>query len=133
MKKNAVLLNAGILSAIAEMGHTETLTLGDCGLPIRGNAKRIDLALKPGVPGFIETLQTVLTDLQVEKAILAEEIRSVSPQMERQILACLGDNVPVEYVPHETFKLLSEGSKAVVRTGEQTSYANIILVAGVPF
>ena len=133
MKKNAVLLNAGITAVIAEMGHTETLTLGDCGLPIRGNAKRLDLALKAGVPGFIETLQTVLAELQVERAILAEEIKSVSPQMERQILDCLGDSIPVEYVPHETFKRMSEDSKAVVRTGEQTPHANIILVPGVPF
>lgn len=131
--KKTVLLNAGVTSMIAEMGHTDTLTIGDCGLPIRGQAKRLDLALKFGVPGFIETLQTVLTELQVEKAILAEEIKAASPDMERQILNCLGEKVEVEYVPHECLKKMSEGSRAVVRTGENTSYANVILVAGVPF
>ena len=38
-----------------------------------------------------------------------------------------------EYVPHEEFKKRSSESKAVVRTGEFTPYANIILVAGVVF
>ncbi|POY46153.1 RbsD/FucU domain-containing protein, partial [Avibacterium paragallinarum] len=34
---------------------------------------------------------------------------------------------------HEEFKALSQESKAIVRSGECTPYANIILVSGVPF
>lgn len=131
--KKAVLLNSGITSVISEMGHTDTLTIGDCGLPIRGEAKRLDLALKFGVPGFIETLETVLTELNVGKAILAQEIKTFSPEMEARILACLGNRVEIEYVTHEELKKQSEHSKAVIRTGESTSYANVILVSGVTF
>ena len=88
---------------------------------------------KLGFPVLSKRSRRFWPNFRVERAILAEEIKSVSPQMERQILDCLGDSIPVEYVPHETFKRMSEDSKAVVRTGEQTSYANIILVSGVPF
>ena len=69
--KKSTLLNSGLSAVIARMGHTETLTIGDCGLPIRGAAERIDLALKKGVPTFLETLDTVLTELCVERAVLA--------------------------------------------------------------
>lgn len=131
--KKATLLNAPISAVISQMGHTDTLTIGDCGLPIRGEAERIDLALKFGVPGFLETLQTVLGELCVEKAILASEIRTLSPEMHQNILDCLGGDVAVEYVPHEEFKKKTEQSKAVIRTGECTSYANIILISGVTF
>ena len=131
MKKSA-LLNSGLSAVIARMGHTETLTIGDCGLPIRGAAERIDLALKKGVPTFLETLDTVLTELCVERAVLAEEIKTVSPEMHQAILDRL-PGIPVDYVPHEEFKRRTESSKAVVRTGECTSYANIILVSGVTF
>ena len=131
MKKSA-LLNSGLSAVIARMGHTETLTIGDCGLPIRGTAERIDLALKKGVPTFLETLDTVLTELCVERAVLAEEIKTVSPEMHQAILDRL-PGIPVDYVPHEEFKRRTESSKAVVRTGECTSYANIILVSGVTF
>ena len=131
MKKSA-LLNSGLSAVIARMGHTETLTIGDCGLPIRGAAERIDLALKKGVPTFLETLDTVLTELCVERAVLAEEIKTVSPEMHQAILDRL-PGIPVDYVPHEEFKRQTECSKAVVRTGECTSYANIILVSGVTF
>lgn len=130
--RKVVLLNAELTAALAAMGHTDALTIGDCGLPIRGEAKRIDLALRAGVPSFIDTLKTVLTEMYVEQAILAEEIKEVSAETHRQILACLG-NVPITYVNHAEFKNKTEHTVAVVRTGECTSYANIILVAGVPF
>ena len=130
--KKATLLNSGLSAVIARMGHTETLTIGDCGLPIRGQAERIDLALKKVVPGFLETLDTVLTELCVERIVLAEEIKTVSPEMHHAILERF-PGIPVDYVPHEEFKHQTERSKAVVRTGECTSYANIILVSGVTF
>ncbi len=130
--KKGVLINAEVSAVVAQMGHTDMLTVGDCGLPIAG-AKRIDLALTRGVPGFLETLDAVLSELYVEKAVLAEEIRTVSPEMHREILARLGGRVAVEYISHEELKKLSERSKAVVRTGECTSYANVVLVSGVTF
>lgn len=130
--KKSTLLNSAVSSAIARMGHTDALVIGDCGLPIRGAAERIDLALVKGVPGFLETLDAVLSELCVERAILAEELRSVSPVMHREILRRLAD-VEVSYIPHEDFKRETEQARAVVRTGECTSYANIILISGVTF
>lgn len=131
--KKSTLLNSDISAVIAQMGHTDTLTIGDCGLPIRGAAKRIDLALCKGVPGFLETLDAVLSELCVQKAYLAEEIREKSPQLHQEILKRLGNEVPVEYVSHETLKKHSETSRAVIRTGECTSFSNIVLVSGVTF
>ena len=131
--KKGLLLNSMILSEIAKMGHTDQMTIGDCGLPVRGGAERIDLALKPGVPGFLETLDAVLSELGVERVVLAREIVSVSPQMYQEIRKRFDEKVKVEFVPHEEFKKLTETSRAVVRTGECTPYSNIILVSGVPF
>ena len=130
--KKGTLLNSELSSVIARMGHTDTLTIGDCGLPIRGQAQRVDLALIKGIPGFLDTLDAVLSELCVERAVLAEEIRAVSPEMHRKILSRL-TGMRVDYVPHVDFKNQTEGSRAVVRTGECTSYANIILVSGVTF
>ena len=44
MKKSA-LLNSELSYLIAKMGHTDTLKVGDCGLPIPQETQRIDLAL----------------------------------------------------------------------------------------
>lgn len=131
--RKTVLLNSMVSSVISEMGHTDMLTVGDCGLPIPEYVERIDLALKLGVPSFLETLDTILEELCVERIILAEEIKTASPDMEKAILARFGEKVKVDYIPHEDFKALTGKSRAIVRTGECTSYANIILVSGVTF
>jgi D-ribose pyranase len=44
----------------------------------------------------------------------------------------LGD-LPVEKVPHETFKSETGSARAIARTGEFTPYANVILCSGVVF
>jgi D-ribose pyranase len=130
--KKTTLLNQPISSVIAGLGHTDTLVVADAGLPIPPETRRIDLALKAGVPGFIETLRTVLSEMQVEKAIIAEEMTEVSPQMFAALKQVLGD-VPIEMVSHLIFKEMTRNARAVVRTGEFTPYANVILVSGVTF
>lgn len=131
--RKTVLLNSNISSVISRMGHTDKLTVGDCGLPIPDGVERIDLALKKGVPAFLDVLDTILEELCVERIILAKEIKTASPEMCDAILARFGEGVQVEYVPHAQFKQQSAQTKAVVRTGECTPYANVILCSGVTF
>jgi D-ribose pyranase len=131
MKKTG-LLNQPLSAVIAGMGHTDSLVIADAGLPIPPFVERIDLAVADGIPGFIQVMRATLGELQVERAVLAEEIRDRSPALHAQILEALG-TIPVTYVPHEDFKAQTEDAAAVVRTGEFTPYANIILFSGVVF
>lgn len=128
MKKIGI-INGPISSVIAHLEHTDTLTIADAGLPTPNTTQRIDLALKPGVPGFLETLDVVLQEMFVEKAYVSESIVTVSPHIYRGIQERLA-GVPIEALPHATFKQLSGQSKAIIRTGEYTPYALVILVAG---
>lgn len=130
--KRTELLNSEISYVISRLGHTQQLTIGDAGLPIPEDVKRIDLALVKGVSGFLQTLDAVLCEMQVEGIILAEEIREGSPEMEAGILKRFPD-AKVQYVPHEMFKEKMKESRAVIRTGETTAFANVILVSGVTF
>lgn len=130
--KKTELLNSEISYVISKLGHTQQIAIGDAGLPVPENVKRIDLALVKGVPGFLQTLDAVLSEMEVEGIILAGEIREKSPQMEREILERF-PGVEVEYVEHEVFKERMKGCQAVIRTGETTAYANVILRAGVTF
>lgn len=130
--KKGKLLNSEISSVISQMGHTDSLTIGDCGLPIPKDVKRIDLALKYGVPSFLGTLDTVLEELCVEEIIIAEEIKEAAEQMYKEILNRF-ENVKVTVVKHEEFKVMTKDSHAVIRTGECTPYSNIILKSGVVF
>ena len=130
--KKTTLLNSEISAVIAEMGHTDSLAIGDCGLPIPEDTKRIDIALIKNIPTFIDTLKGVLEELQIEEVILAEEMKIMSPELYEETIKAIGD-VKVVFVSHEQFKDKLKKCKAVVRTGEQTPYANIILKSGVVF
>ena len=114
------------------MGHTQMLVICDAGLPIPEGVRRIDLAIRPGLPGFTETLGAVLEELQVEKFILAEEIDHHNPAVKTLVLDLM-PTIECEEVSHEMFKKLTNSAVAIVRTGEFSPYANIILISGVPF
>lgn len=131
MKKTGV-INAPMAAVIAKLGHMDMITIADAGLPVPESVKRIDLALKKGIPSFIETLNVLLTEMQIEKVILAEEIKQKNPRILEGIENLIGE-VSVEFVSHEEFKIISEDSRAIIRTGEFSPYANIILVSGVVF
>lgn len=128
MKKIGI-INGPISAVIAHLEHSDTLTVADAGLPTPDTTQRIDLALKPGVPGFLETLEVVLQEMYVEKAYVSEPILTVSPHIYQGIQKLLGD-VPVETLPHVEFKKMTGQSKAIIRTAEFTPYALVILVAG---
>ena len=73
MKKIGI-LNSEISRVISELGHMDTIVIADAGLPIPPHVKRIDLALKQGVPSFIETVEIVLQEMCVENAYVAKEM-----------------------------------------------------------
>lgn len=129
MKRNGI-INADISRVLSYMGHTDTLAVGDCGLPIPEETERIDLALKPGVPSFMEVLREVAKEMKIEKVILAEEIREKNVDVLEEILALVDEmdtECEIAYVSHTELKARTKACKAVIRTGETTPYANIIL------
>ena len=132
--KKAGILNSDISRVLSYMGHTDCICIGDCGLPIPDEVERIDLALKFGVPSFMETLATVAGDMKIEKIVLAEEIKTQNPKVLGEVEALFaGQNMEVQFVSHVELKALTHGCKAVIRTGETTPYANIILQSGCIF
>jgi D-ribose pyranase len=128
MKKLGI-INQPISAVIAGLGHMDMLTIADAGLPIPGTTQRIDLALKKGIPPFLDTLEVVLSEMCIEKVILATEMRERSPQVYEAVKKMIG-GVPMEEISHKAFKAMLPETKAVIRTGELTPFANVILVAG---
>ncbi|MCU5704002.1 D-ribose pyranase [Bacillus wiedmannii] len=131
MKKHGV-LNSEIASVLASLGHTDTIVIADCGLPIPDGVKRIDLAVEIGKPSFLDVLQVVADDMAIEKVTLAEEVINNNAEVNKEIELKLIEPA-FEYVLHEQFKEHTKKAKAIIRTGEATPYANVILHAGVIF
>ena len=130
--KKVGLLNQPISSLIAGLGHTDAIVICDAGLPIPSESERIDLALTCGMVPFLSTLEAILGDLKVERAEVASEITERSPALHEATLKLLGA-IPIDYIDHEELKRRTLAAKGIVRTGECTPFANIILYSGVTF
>lgn len=139
MKKIGI-MNSEISSIVSKMGHTDSLVICDSGLPIPSGVKRIDLALKRNLPSFLDTLCVVLEELRVEEIVIASEIKQKNPTVYDKLKKIIeeeskkqGENIKITMVEHEDFKEMTKSSMAIVRTGECSPFANIILKSGVIF
>ena len=128
MKKNGI-LHKQLNAVIASLGHMDTIIICDAGLPIPDECQRVELAFVEGIPGQLQVLESLLKEIIVEKAILANESKTVSPQMHADVVRLLG-TIPMEFVDHEQFKQRSKQCKAIIRTGEFTPYVSVLLVCG---
>lgn len=131
MKKIGI-LNQPISALIAGLGHGDLVVICDAGLPIPPGVPRIDLALTEGIPTFAQTVDVVQREMQVERLVIAAEMPGRSPKV-FEFLQRSFPGLPVEQIPHGQFKELTRRATAIIRTGEFTPYANVILSAGVIF
>ncbi|HEX2952533.1 MAG TPA: D-ribose pyranase [Bacillota bacterium] len=129
MKRSGI-LNKDLCDVIASIGHLDTLCVCDAGLPIPEDRRRVDLALVRNIPRFFTVIDELLKEFIVEKMIIANETQENSPQVIEELKKRL-PNVPIEFVPHTEFKQRTRSVKGVVRSGEYTSFCNVIFVSGV--
>ncbi|RON57530.1 D-ribose pyranase [Pseudomonas frederiksbergensis] len=133
--KKTPLLNVALSRLIASLGHGDMVVIGDAGLPVPPGVELIDLALTHGIPDFVSTLKVVLSEMQVESHVLAQEILDKQPAALASLnqLNTEGALGKRELLSHDQFKILSRQARAIVRTGECSPYCNIVLVSGVTF
>ena len=138
MKRHGI-LNSNISRVLSSMGHTDRIAIADCGLPVPEGTERIDLAVTFGNPRFMDVLKAVSSDMKIEAVVLAEEIKEQNPQILEEIQELFASfetgfkPEKVEFVPRTRFKEMTKECRAVIRTGETTPYANIILQSGCIF
>ncbi len=121
--------NAGLSTAIANMGHRDEMTVCDPGFPIPKGPYRIDLALSRNIPRLLDVLAVLSEEMTIEKVIAATEVQKASPQVLEWIQRCFPE-AELMFLPHWDLHKRSFHSKCIVRTGEITSYSSIILVSG---
>lgn len=131
MKKTKV-INSDISRVIAQMGHFDKLSIGDAGMPVPMTTEKIDLAVTQGVPSFMEVLRNVLSELEVQRIYLAEEIKKENPDILLEIQKEMPET-PITFIPHSEMKTELNNCHVFIRTGEMTPYANILLESGVVF
>jgi D-ribose pyranase len=119
-----------LAALVTDLRHTDTLVIADPGLPAPPHVEVVDLAWARNEPAFLPVLAALADELIVEEALVADEL------CDARILAGIAaalPGLPLKRTGHADLKIRCHAARAVVRTGEATPFANVILTAGVPF
>ena len=131
MKKSGI-LNPALLEALAKLGHLDLICIADAGLPIPDSVPRVDLTLVLGVPTISQVLKALSEECVFQNKTYASEALEKNPKFVSEV-ETLWPNLPTQTLSHEQFKAMISRCRLVIRTGENTPYANAIMESGVPF
>jgi D-ribose pyranase len=121
------ILNPGINSLLSRVRHTNTLVIADRGFPFWPQIETIDISLIDDLPRVLDVLQAIRANFNVGHAFMAQEFRAANtPQTLQQFKLALG-GIPLAFEPHIEFKKRVPLAIGLIRTGDTTQYANMIL------
>lgn len=128
--KELGIINRSIAKVLSEQGHNDLLMVVDAGFAIPKEVEVVDISLGENKPMVLEVLAELRKFFSVEKMIMANQTKKVSPSLFDAISISFGENIPVEIIDHTQLKQLAKTVKALIRTGDFTAYGNVILVSG---
>ena len=128
--KELGIINRSIAKMLSEKGQNDLLMVVDAGFAIPKEVEVVDISLGENKPMVLEVLAELRKFFSVEKMIMANQTKKVSPSLFDAISISFGENIPVEIIDHTELKQLAKTVKAVIRTGDFTAYGNVILVSG---
>lgn len=121
------ILNPDLLNLLARFRHTNTLVIADRGFPFWPQIETVDLSLVDDVPTVLQVLQAVRAQCVVGKAWMAKEfLRENDKRTQTRFVTAL-KGASVKFEPHVEFKKRVPNSIGLIRTGDTTQYANVIL------
>ena len=121
------ILNPEIASLVRRVRHTNTLVIADRGFPSWPMVETVDISLVDDIPTVLQVVEAVLAEFQIGKAWMAQEFRGANEKSTYPAYASAVDPVPITLEPHTEFKQRVPGAVGLIRTGDTTQYANIIL------
>jgi D-ribose pyranase len=121
------ILNPAINSLLSRIRHTNTLVISDRGFPYWPQIETIDISLVDDIPHVLDVLKAIRSNFVIGKAFMAEEFRAVNnTETLRAFERCL-EGVALSFEPHIEFKKRVPHAVGLIRTGDTTQYANMIL------
>jgi D-ribose pyranase len=121
------ILNPQINSLLSRVRHTNTLVISDRGFPFWPEIETVDISLVDDIPRVLDVIQAIRQNFTIGKAWMAEEfLKNNSTQTATAFSAAL-DGIALAHEPHVEFKKRVPHAVGLIRTGDTTHYANIIL------
>jgi D-ribose pyranase len=121
------ILNPALNSLLSRVRHTNTLVIADRGFPFWPMIETIDLSLIDNIPTVLDVLRAIRTNFVIGRVFMAEEFMPHNtPAAQAQLQAALA-GLALSFEPHIAFKKRVPDAIGLIRTGDTTQYANMII------
>ncbi len=124
------ILNPQINSLLSRVRHTNTLVIADRGFPFWPQIETVDISLVDDIPTVLDVLRAIRQNFDIGRVWMAEEFSQQNNQQTAADFAQALHGIEVTYEPHSTFKQRVPKAIGLIRTGDTTQYANLILESG---
>jgi len=124
---NTGILNPQVNFLLSRVRHTDTLVIADRGFPFWPTISSVDLSLVDGVPTVLQVLAALRPNLPIGRAWMAQEFLRHNPEGTTTAFAEALLGIVLQHKPHLEFKQRVPFATGLIRTGDITPYANIIL------
>ena len=121
------ILNPKINELLSRVRHTNTLVIADRGFPFWPEVETIDISLVDGIPTALQVLQAIRENFHIGAIFLTKEFRAANSDAVLRAFDQAMEGVPVVYEPHIHFKERVPKAIGLIRTGDTTPFANMIL------
>lgn len=131
------LIHPDILSALGKAGHGSRVLIADGNYPVATAtnplAARVFLNLAPGLISATDVLRVLVDVIPIEAAAVMEPESGKTPAIFREFRSLLPKGIAIEPMTRIIFYEAArrEETALVIATGEQRTYANILLTIGV--
>ncbi len=124
------ILNPAIQSLLCRIRHTNTLVISDRGFPFWPQIETVDISLVDDIPRVLDVLKALSSNFAVARVFMAEEFLSVNQPETLAAFAIALDRMPTTYEPHVALKKRVPQAIGLIRTGDTTQYANMVIESG---
>ena len=121
------ILNPHINSLLSRVRHTNTLVISDRGFPFWPQIETVDISLVDDLPRVLDVLNAIRANFRVGNAFMANEFRTVNTAQTCLDFEQALEGVSLTYEPHVELKRRVPHAIGLIRTGDTTQYANMIL------
>jgi D-ribose pyranase len=121
------ILNPHVLSLLARVRHTNTLVIADRGFPFWPQIETVDISLVDDLPRVLDVLKALRANFVVGHVWMAEEFKSANTARTRNQFSAALEGIPLSFEPHIEFKQRVPAAIGLIRTGDTTQYANMIV------
>ncbi len=123
------ILNPALNSLLSRVRHTNALVIADRGFPFWPQLETVDLSLVDDVPTVLQVLAAVRANFRAGEALMAQEFLEQNDRRTRAQFVRGLRGIALTFEPHLDLKKRVPDAIGLIRTGDTTQYANLVLIS----